>query len=225
MFRFWQLYIGMVNLLLRFVRSFREGNWSLHTNCVHGVLPFMFACQRQNYAWSLSYYYSEMCQLPANHPDVFNAFCNGEFAVRRSGKAFAALPVDQTIEQTLNKHSKSAGGIIGFSHRESVTHKWILLAHARAAGAGACLSMAGLIDGSEDTHKEQKPKWIQADQEAISRVVTLTRDWGDPFDPSLASLTAVGTGTVAPEDVQQSLLNSVSAGEAAYTVLVYLWRG
>ena len=85
--------------------------------------------------------------------------------------------------------------------------------------------MAGLIDGSEDTHKEQKPKWIQADQEAISRVVTLTRDWGDPFDPSLASLTAVGTGTVAPEDVQQSLLNSVSAGEAAYTVLVYLWRG
>ena len=43
---FWQTYIDMVLLLLRFIRATREGNWELHKARVRDMLPWMFAYDR-----------------------------------------------------------------------------------------------------------------------------------------------------------------------------------
>ena len=55
-------YIGMVDLLLRFVRASRTGNWKLHLVCVRDMLPWCFAYDRVNYARFMSFYFLEMTQ-------------------------------------------------------------------------------------------------------------------------------------------------------------------
>lgn len=47
---YWGSYIDIVGLLLRFIRSTREGNWQLYLACLRDIMPWFFAYDRTNYA-------------------------------------------------------------------------------------------------------------------------------------------------------------------------------
>lgn len=50
LFQFWNMYIDIVLLLLRFIRAEREGLWNLHLNAVAEMLPYFFSMDRINYS-------------------------------------------------------------------------------------------------------------------------------------------------------------------------------
>jgi hypothetical protein len=107
------------------------------------MLPWFFAYDRVNYSRYLSLYWCEMMALPESHPAVHEAFVAGEFCVQRSHVPFSQIPVDQTIEQTVNRHTKTNGGIIGFSKNSKAVHRWMLNAYLRVEIAARCREMAG----------------------------------------------------------------------------------
>ena len=136
---FWDSYIDLVCLLLQFTRATREGSWSLHISSVREMLPWVFAYDRTNYARYLTVYWCEMTLLPQTHPYANTLLENGQFAVQRSPHgAFAQVPVDQTIEQTMNRDSKMKGGIVGISLNRGAVQRWILTAHDRAKTLQTC---------------------------------------------------------------------------------------
>ena len=123
----------MVSLLLTFIRATREGNWSLHLECIREMLPCYFAYDRVNYARYLRVYLLHMIQLPRTHPEAQMMLENGDFGVQRTTEHFfAKLPVDQDIEQTLNRSTKTKGGIVGSSLNKNAVQRWLLTAHSRA---------------------------------------------------------------------------------------------
>ena len=75
----------------------------------------MFAYDRTNYSRYQPVYWCDMMSLKDCHPAAHEAFQAGDFVVQRSGNAFSQVAVDQTIEQAINRDTKSKGGIIGFS--------------------------------------------------------------------------------------------------------------
>ena len=90
------------------------------------MLPWIFAYVRNNYARYLTVYWCEMTLLPQIHPYANTLLENGQFAVQRSPHgAFAQVPVDQTIEQMMNRDSKTKRGIVGIS-LDSHSFSWIL---------------------------------------------------------------------------------------------------
>ena len=90
----------------------------------------MLAYDRVNYSHYLTIYWSEMTQLKETHPSAYEQLAPGEFAVQRSsGKAFAQVGVDQSIEKSLNQDSKTEGSIVGFSLKPGAVHQWLLTAH------------------------------------------------------------------------------------------------
>jgi len=57
-----------------------------------------------------------MSQLYIDHPGVYTHFMNGGFSVQIGSKnPFGRIPVDQTIEETVNKDTQRPGGTKGFS--------------------------------------------------------------------------------------------------------------
>ena len=57
-----------------------------------------------------------MRDLPATFPEVYIAFCNGEFSVQTSlSNPFRGNETDKTIENTINRDSKTGGEFIGLS--------------------------------------------------------------------------------------------------------------
>lgn len=50
MYKFWNLYLSMVGLLLMFLRATRESDWLCHVAALRLMLPYFFSMDRQNYA-------------------------------------------------------------------------------------------------------------------------------------------------------------------------------
>ena len=70
-----------MSLLLKYIRSTREGNWTLHVSSVREMLPWFHAYNRTNYAHYASYYCADMATLEEQHPDAYRQLCEGNFAV------------------------------------------------------------------------------------------------------------------------------------------------
>ena len=63
-----------------------------------------------NYACYLPVYLAHMMLLPETHPEAHALLLNGDFGVQRAiSHGFSQIPVDQTIEQTLNRGTKTKG--------------------------------------------------------------------------------------------------------------------
>ena len=103
-------YVDMVETLLHLIRASREGNWLLHLHAVRAALPWFFAYDRINYSRYLPIYYAQMTRLSEDHPDVHEQLCNGGFSVEVDKlNPFGRIPVDLTIEETVNKDTQTAG--------------------------------------------------------------------------------------------------------------------
>ena len=133
MSHFWSSYIDLATLLLAFIRATREGNWQLHLDCVQTMIPYTFSYDRTNYSRYLPVYWRDMVDLPLSHPAAHDLLESGPFTVQRSnGNTFGQVAVDMTIEQTLNRKTKTRGGIVGFSLKPGVVERWFVTAHDRA---------------------------------------------------------------------------------------------
>ena len=120
-FAFWSSYIDMVKQLLLFIRATKEGDWKLHLASVQGLMPWFFTYDHFNYSRYLPVYWSEMKRLPQTHPPIHAAFQEGQFTVnRQDNHGFAGVAGDQTIEQTINRDTKTKGGGIRYSNTRSL---------------------------------------------------------------------------------------------------------
>ena len=63
---------------------------------------------------------------------------------RNSEYGFSSIACDQTIEQTLNRDSKTSGGVVGFTLDRSTMHKWIVCHAEKAAIVNTLQGMTSL---------------------------------------------------------------------------------
>ena len=216
---FWRSYFEMVSLLLTFIRATREGNWPLHLECIREMLPWYFAYDHVNYARYLPVYLMHMIQLPETHPEAQMMLENGDFGVQRNSEhGFSQLPVDQTIEQTLNRSTKTNGGIVGFSLKKNAVQRWLLTAHSRARFVDKCRMMTSKKEDNRP-HKEAGKSRMKRDEEDVSKVMEVVSNWTDPFEPS-EELASLSSGCVVTETIKLDLLAAKDKGTVALTAFV-----
>ena len=84
------------------------------------MIPWGFAYDKVNYARFMSYYYAIVSRLPIDPPEVNQQVMQGGFSVQfGSQNPFGRIPVDQTIEETVNRDTQTAGGTDGFSMKRA----------------------------------------------------------------------------------------------------------
>ena len=82
----WLQYMKMIDILRRFIKAERIGNWNLHLQAVQEMLPYSTASGHNLYAKSAYMYLQKMQKLPESHPDVHSSFLNGFHVIRRSDR-------------------------------------------------------------------------------------------------------------------------------------------
>ena len=207
--QFWMSYIDMVETLLHLIRSSREGSWLLHLYAIRAVLPWCFAYDRINYSRHLSVYYVEMTRLSTDHPDVHVHLENGGFSVQNP---FGRIPVDQTIEETVNKNTQTPG----CSLKPAALSRYYLTAEYRST----CLKQLRELTDIKPpgvSHHDLESSRIRKDELAVQSLVDLMEtEWIIPFSGDPTELISLSTGTVAPYDIANDLLTAKARGEAAY---------
>lgn len=119
--------------MLGLLRATREGDWMLYLASVQAMIPCCFAYDKLNYACFLPYYFATMSRLPIYHPEVYQLFMQGGFSVQLGGEnPFGRIPVDQTIEETVNRDTQTAGGTKGYSLKWASVDRYNLSSEYRS---------------------------------------------------------------------------------------------
>lgn len=111
--------------------------------------------------------------MPAStNPDANALLESGEFAVQRSTNAFAQVPVDQSIEQTVNKDTKVMGGIVGKSLKPRTVKRWMTTAHDRAQMTAVCGTLGGVsVSSAPEQHRDCSKSRLCRDEEDVQRLI------------------------------------------------------
>ena len=111
------------------------------------MIPWFFAYDEPNYSSYASLYYCEMKCLHNTHPTIADAFSNerGTFTYQAGHhRPFCSIACDQAIEQTVNRHFKSKGGLIGFTQNQAASQRWTIIQPERTAVQEAMKNFAGM---------------------------------------------------------------------------------
>lgn len=207
--RLWIQYQNMVSILRSFIRSARIGCWPLYLQSLREMHPFLAAAGHNNYTKSLALFIPRMIDLEQTHPDVYRAFMNGLFPVRRSDGAWSGIFTDLFIEQVLMASIKSTGGLTqgrGFS--DSTRLLFLLSRPVCANISQSIFAIAGLSMDTPDGHRELAAARIRRDMSDIQKILQVFLERGVFNKPSL-KIVSLSTGLVANDSVNADEAQSV----------------
>ncbi|GFS24129.1 hypothetical protein ElyMa_001656100 [Elysia marginata] len=156
--QFWIQYMDKVWILLRFSRAIKTNNLDLHMRSLQQLCPLMFTINHHNYARYLTLYCASLLNLSNSHPGAEDLLRKGGLTVNRSNLPNCLTAIDLTIEQTINKHAKAKGGIVGFSKNCPAYYRWCVTRHSRASYVSATNAMVGVNNDSNVCPKDISPK-------------------------------------------------------------------
>ena len=196
--RLWVQYLNMVDILRKFLKAERTGNWRLHLQSVHDMLPYFAASGHRQYAKSAYVYLQMMTTLPETHPDVHQKFEDGYHIVRRSDRYWAGLFTDLIIEQVLMRSVKTHGGLTrGKGMTETQRLQWVLSMPACANINDAMQKFSGVSYETSDQHKDISKARQTRDVSDTLELISYLKE-GDPFTQN-NSLVNIANGMTAQE--------------------------
>ncbi|XP_067931036.1 uncharacterized protein [Watersipora subatra] len=163
-----------------------------------------------------------MIDLPETHPWVHTRLNHaGQFTVQRSAKIpFTSLAADHAIEQTVNRQSKTSGGVRGITLTRGAVQRWVLAQPAKAAVLEKCEMMAGIKDPEDYKAKDTGLARMKSDEKHIERLSETISSMINPWNSGLDSLVSISSGAVAAQPIQQSLDQAYCDGEKALTEFI-----
>jgi len=129
-----------------------------------------------------------------------------------SNNPFGRILVDQTTEITVNKDTQTPGGTARFSLKAGAIKRYYITAEYRSAFMGKLRNMVQ-DNKSKRCHTELQRPRIQKDEEAVSAVLGLIKDWVNPF---AEKQDLISISTAAPRDIAFDLLKAYEIGEQTY---------
>lgn len=126
-FKYWSTVLELELLLLAFVRSIRQGQFSLYLDCLQKLAGWFFVCDQTNYARWLPVHICDMLALKQNHPNIYSQFVAGNFVVSKSRRKFSSIAIDHAHEQ-LNAIIKGEGGAVGLTENDAALSRWAVTA-------------------------------------------------------------------------------------------------
>ncbi|WAR03769.1 hypothetical protein MAR_010327 [Mya arenaria] len=219
--------MDMVDILRKFLRAERTGNWALHIAAISEMLPFMAASGHNLYTKSARIYVQQMCKLQKEHPDVYRKFQEGYHVVRRSDRLWAGLSVDLIIEQVLMRSMKTSGGLTrgrGMTEQQRVT--WLLAMPACAEVNNAMQELTGVNFNTGEQNKDMTDARQARDMKDAQIVLNYLLE-RNPFcqDPSLCSVsTGVHAHISVNVDKAKTIGNTILARMDGHTIAEYSFK-
>jgi len=158
-----------------------------------------------------------MSQLPSSHLEIHEHFLSGGFSVQRgSQNPFGKIPADQTIEETVNRDTKTPGGTKGFSLKSQSLSRYYMTAEYRSV---ALREMREMIHHPtpQFSHSDLHAPRIKKDHVDTKAVIDiLEHEWTNPLSGEQSELVSISTGRLATTIIANDLKRAHDVGAEAY---------
>ena len=175
----------------------------------------MVFCSRFNYARYLSIHLTQIANL--DDPMYYQCFLNGGFSIQRSNtNPFGRIPIDQVIEETVNKDTQTARGTRNFSLRRGTVSWYYLTAEFRAVALTELRNMT-YLNSEQLQHPDLYPRRTRKDVTCVNNMVELlVNGWTNPFELNGPDdILNLSSGISAPKNIRENPFNVKKKGEEA----------
>uniref|UniRef100_A0A2H1WQX5 SFRICE_024036 n=1 Tax=Spodoptera frugiperda TaxID=7108 RepID=A0A2H1WQX5_SPOFR len=132
--QFYMTYIQLVNYYITLSRSIRMGDFEMFKHIIPKITNLFFIVNQPNYARWCVKYYDNLQNVDKTHPGLEEEFKSGCFGIKRTDKSFSRIPVDLTLEQTINADAaRRLSGIAHFTNSIAARQRWTKTHSIRAA--------------------------------------------------------------------------------------------
>lgn len=156
-----------------------------------------------------------MLNLENTHPHIHELFmqAKGSFTYQvNHHQSFSAVACDQAIEQTINRDSKSKGGLIGMTLQPSASQRWLASHSERAAIHGSLCRLLDLDNQMFDGHGMSESVW-RADEDVRMNLKEAIQTRINPFSHKVTKLVSIVNGNEATPEIKTDLEKAYSIGE------------
>ena len=162
----------------------------------------------------MTVFISDMDHLPTNHPDVYQQFLQGRFTVQmKTQNPFGRNEMDKCIENTINKDTKTPGGLARFSTNIGAINRWMLNT-SRRAECRRILHQLFQYQSSANIHHDLSPSRIAKYEADVSSVIECFQNvFNHPFQGD--KIVGLSTAIEAPLELQNDLMNAFTKGNCA----------
>ena len=179
---FWLMYSDCVWVLFRFQQAVKQNNFDMYLESLRQLCSLLFSSDHQNYARYLPVYLTTLTNLQTSHPGSEELLRENGFSVSRSDVPGCHNPIDLTIEQTINRHAKSSGGVIGFSRNPAAYYRWCITRHMRASYVESTLDRVDMLPNTDDVHKSSKFSEIKRSELDVEKLLAAFEQILNPFE-------------------------------------------
>lgn len=159
-----------------------------------------------------------MSCLEIDHPDVHAHFLEGVFSVQLGGdNPFGKIPVDQTIEETINKDTQTAGGTKGFSLKTGAVMRYYPTSENRSQYLRQLRNKTSNKSAGYFSHHDlQKPRIEKEWADVNAFVELMERSWVNLRGLHQSDIISLSMGIAVSPDIASDLLQACQTGEKAY---------
>ena len=215
--QFWFGYIEMLHVYHEFIRSIRLGDLELYIYCFPRINYYFFTFNHSNYARLPVRYHDNLLKLSETHKDVYDEFKKGCFGIKRTKKDFSRLPIDLTLEQTVNTDPANQQTEISyFTNSMSARQRWADSHSVRMEVLSEVLNKINMTT-KENVSQDQKPNRIMKNTRDLEKILRNIRENMNPFSEEVNKDLPfdIGTGKSSKQETAEFLLNINEIGQKA----------
>ena len=222
-FQFWYITLQLELMLLLFIRSLREANFQLYVDTLSKMIPWFFALDHVNYSRWLPIHLRDMISLNTMHPEIASEFISaGSFTVRKTGRKFSAMAIDQAHEQN-NAMVKGEGGAVGLTENPSALRRWMIsgpeiarIVNEFEVGMG----VGGNDKQSNGKHHEEARSAQVAFFKDTKSLVTAVEEMSNPFLEESEELYKLDNKVVAAPSVVSTVRKIEELGKSQFDTYI-----
>lgn len=210
--QFYGMYIQFIEYYLLLERSVRMSDLELLCYVLPKITNIFFTFNQMNYARWLVWYHSALLNIDATHPGLKNDLVIG---VKRTEKPFSRIPLDLTLEQTINADAaRRLTGIMHLTNSISARIKWSISHGIRSTIISQVLFDCGLKK-RQDVTNDLLPNRIRKSLSQRDAFIAALNDHMNPLSDQVRPemLCNISTGQAAPVEVANFLLNTEHLGQ------------
>lgn len=179
------MYVKLVDYYLMFEYSIRTADFELYQHVLQKITNIFFTMNHQNYARYMTVYLDKLSKIEETHPGLLSDSKHCFLGICRTSNPFCRIPVDLTLEQTINADAASkASGIINLTDSFSARQKWSVTHALRTHAITKILEFCD-IKKSYNTVKDLKKSIITRYQKNLEILLEHIKTCTNPFSNDL----------------------------------------